>query len=143
MQLNQLKPRIKKRRKKRIGRGGKGGTYSGRGMKGQKARAGRRIRPQLRDVIKKLPKKRGYRFKTIIPKPLVVNLGLLEKNFSDNDKINPKILFEKKLIRKHKGKFPRVKILGDGKLTKKLFISDCIISGAAKTKIEKVGGKYE
>lgn len=57
MQIHQIKPKIRKEPKKRVGRGGKRGTYSGRGSKGQKARAGHRIRPYLRDVIKKLPKK--------------------------------------------------------------------------------------
>jgi len=45
--------------KKRVGRGGKKGTYSGRGMKGQKARAGHRIRPAIRDFMMKVPKLRG------------------------------------------------------------------------------------
>ncbi|PIS13477.1 MAG: hypothetical protein COT67_01505 [Candidatus Tagabacteria bacterium CG09_land_8_20_14_0_10_41_14] len=65
MQLHQLKPSTKNKDKKRIGRGGKRGTYSGRGLKGQKSRAGRKLRPQLRDIIKRLPKKRGYRFKPV------------------------------------------------------------------------------
>ncbi len=56
MQLHQLQPSHKNRSKKRIGRGGKRGTYSGRGMKGQKARAGRKIRPAIRDLIQSLPK---------------------------------------------------------------------------------------
>ncbi|OGF76863.1 hypothetical protein A3C77_03610 [Candidatus Giovannonibacteria bacterium RIFCSPHIGHO2_02_FULL_45_13] len=51
------------RKHKRIGRGGKRGSFSGRGIKGQKARAGRRIRPQIRDIIKKIHKRRGYKFR--------------------------------------------------------------------------------
>ena len=64
MQLHELKPIHKLKRKKRIGRGGKRGTYSGRGIKGQKARAGRRLKPVIRDLIKRYPKLRGYKFKS-------------------------------------------------------------------------------
>jgi len=65
MQINNLK-RIHKNKKDRIvGRGGKHAKTSGRGGKGQTARAGNKRRPELRDIIKKLPKNRGYRFKSI------------------------------------------------------------------------------
>ena len=60
MQLHQLQPKHSKKRKKIVGRGGKRGKTSGRGHKGQKARAGHRIRPEERDAIKKIPKKRGH-----------------------------------------------------------------------------------
>jgi len=59
MQLHELNPEHKNKTKKRIGRGGKRGTYSGRGMKGQNARAGRKLRPAIRDLIQQLPKLRG------------------------------------------------------------------------------------
>jgi large subunit ribosomal protein L15 len=65
MQINNLK-RIHKNKKDRIvGRGGKHAKTSGRGGKGQTARAGNKRRPELRDIIKKLPKNRGYQFKSI------------------------------------------------------------------------------
>ena len=48
-----------------MGRGGKHAKTSGRGGKGQTARAGNKRRPELRDIIKKLPKNRGYQFKSI------------------------------------------------------------------------------
>ena len=48
-----------------VGRGGKHAKTSGRGGKGQTARAGNKRRPELRDVIKRLPKNRGYKFKSI------------------------------------------------------------------------------
>jgi len=48
-----------------VGRGGKHAKTSGRGGKGQTARAGNKRRPELRDIIKKLPKNRGYRFKSV------------------------------------------------------------------------------
>lgn len=140
MQINQLKPKTRNKKAKYIGRGGKRGTYSGRGIKGQKARAGRKLRPEIRDMIKKLPKKRGYRFKAFQIKPAVVNLELLEKNFSGQDQVTPEILAGKGLIRLTGGKMPEVKILGGGEISKKLEISGCLFSASAKEKIEKAGG---
>jgi large subunit ribosomal protein L15 len=62
--LHTIKPTTKNKSKKRIGRGGKRGTYSGKGMKGQKSRAGRKIRPAIRDLIQRTPKLRGARNKS-------------------------------------------------------------------------------
>lgn len=143
MQLHQIKRKNKNRKKKKIGRGGKRGTYSGRGIKGQKSRAGRKIRPQLRDVIKKLPKKKGYRFKSIKKKLNIVNLGLIDESFSNGEKVNPMTLFKKGLINKEKGFLPEVKLLGNGILKKKLLVSQCQISKLAAEKIKKVGGNVE
>lgn len=140
MQLHQIKRTSKQRGKKRIGRGGKRGTYCGRGIKGQKTRAGRQMVPPIRQLIKKYPKLRGYRFKSIKQKPSIVNVGTLEQNFRKGDLVLPKVLHEKKLIRKIKGKLPKVKILGQGKLTKKLTIEGCQISKTARDKIEKAKG---
>ncbi len=61
MQLHTLQPTHKAKDKKRIGRGGKRGTYSGKGVKGQGARAGAKIRPGTRDLIQQIPKLRGAR----------------------------------------------------------------------------------
>jgi ribosomal protein L15 len=63
MQLHELKAENRTSNKKRIGRGGKRGTYSGKGMKGQKSRAGRKIRPSIRDLIQRTPKLRGAKDK--------------------------------------------------------------------------------
>lgn len=63
MQLHDIQPKSRRKKKKRIGRGGKKGTYCGKGVKGQKSRAGAKIRPELRDLVKKVPKLKGYRFK--------------------------------------------------------------------------------
>ncbi len=140
MQLHQVKPKTKKKEKRRVGRGGKRGTYSGKGMKGQKSRAGRKMRPEMRDIIKKIPKLRGYKFNAFREKPETVNLSVLEKNFEDNAKVNPRTLLEKKVIKKKKGKIPAVKLLGTGVITKKLLVSECQISASAREKIEKAGG---
>lgn len=138
MQLHDLPG--KKKQKKRVGRGGKRGTYSGRGIKGQKARAGRRIRPQLRDVLKKIPKRRGYRFRVFRKKPSVVNTGILERHFEVGAIISPKTLVEKGLVSAVRKQLPRVKLLGSGTLTKKLLVEHCQVSQSAKEKIEKAGG---
>lgn len=142
MQLHQIKSKTIKKGKKQIGRGGKRGTYSGRGIKGQKARAGRKMRPEMRDIIKKLPKKRGYRFSAVREKAVVVNLGIIEKKFSENEKITPQTLFAKGAIKKIGGKLPKVKLLASGEISKKLLVAECQISKQAKEKIEKAGGKY-
>lgn len=59
MQWNTLKPRTKRKKSRSVGRGGKRGKTSGRGTKGQNARAGRKKRPEIRDFIKRFPKLRG------------------------------------------------------------------------------------
>jgi len=65
MQIHNLKRKNKNKKDRIVGRGGKHAKTSGRGGKGQTARAGNKRRPELRDIIKKLPKNRGYRFKSI------------------------------------------------------------------------------
>ncbi len=65
MQIHNLKRNHKNKRDRLVGRGGKHAKTSGRGGKGQTARAGNKRRPELRDIIKKLPKNRGYQFKSI------------------------------------------------------------------------------
>lgn len=65
MQIHNLKRTHKNKKDRLVGRGGKHAKTSGRGGKGQTARAGNKRRPELRDIIKKLPKNRGYQFKSI------------------------------------------------------------------------------
>ncbi|MCK4454002.1 50S ribosomal protein L15 [Candidatus Parcubacteria bacterium] len=142
MQLHQLHPKHKSKRKKRIGRGGKRGTFSGRGVKGQKSRSGRKLEPIVRGLIKKYPKLRGYKFNEWKTKPVVVSIGSLER-FETGEKINPSVLLEKKIIPKIKGRVPKVKILGKGELTKALTIENCDISKSAREKVEKAGGKIK
>lgn len=59
MQLHNLKRKTPNKKSKQVGRGGKRGKTSGKGTKGQNARAGRKKRPELRDFIKRFPKMRG------------------------------------------------------------------------------------
>lgn len=140
MQIHQLIPKNKFKNSKRIGRGGKRGTYSGKGLKGQKSRAGtHKNQPLIRKWIKKYPKFRGYR---VNPKNNVVslNVNILNIKFENKEKITPKTLVDKKIIKRIKGKIPLVKILGKGKLEKELVIENCLISKVAKEKVEKIGG---
>ncbi len=143
MQLHELRPKHKLKKGKRVGRGGKKGTYSGRGLKGQKAHAGRRLEPIIRRWIKRYPKLRGYKSKSRIPKSktVILNLEILDKKFKTGERINPEILLEKGIISRIKGRRPEVKILGKGKITKSLTVDDCQVSKSAKEKIEKAGGQ--
>jgi len=143
MQLHQLKPKYKKSQRKRVGRGGKRGTYSGRGIKGQRARAGHNFQPIIRELIKRYPKLRGYRFNPSSSSLDVVNVGDLSKKFKDKEEVNPENLLKKGLVRRMKGKLPEVKILGKGNIDKSLIIKQCKLSEKAKEKIEKAGGKVK
>jgi large subunit ribosomal protein L15 len=140
MQIHELKPKHKNKTKKRVGRGGKKGTYSGKGMKGQGSRAGRKMVPIIREIIKRYPKLRGYRRFVMDDSSAVVNLEVLEKTFEAGEIVNAENLLKKGIVSKIKGKAPEVKILGTGKLTKKLIIEGCKISKSAKEAVEKAGG---
>lgn len=140
MQLHNLQRKTPNRGPKRVGRGGGRGKTSGRGTKGQNARAGHKKRPDVREKLKKLPKLRGYAFNSIALKPAVINLSVLESMFASGDAINPAVLRERGAVRGRKGVVRAVKILGDGELTKKLAITGCAVSAGAKVKIEKAGG---
>lgn len=143
MQIHEIQPDNKTKEKKRIGRGGKKGTYCGKGCKGQKSRAGRKMQPFMRELIKRYPKIRGYRQELRAEGGLSINLNVLEKYFEKGEKITPQILVDKKLIRKIAGKAPLVKILGNGELTKSFNFEECLVSKAAQVKIEKAGGKIK
>ena len=140
MQLHQLKPSHKSKKRKRIGRGGKRGTYSGKGIKGQRSRAGRKFQPVIRELIKKYPKKRGYRRRARESAECGINLSVLEIKFKSGEKITPFVLIERRIIRKIKGRIPKVKILGKGELKKKLIVEGCKVSKGVREEIEKAGG---
>ena len=145
MQLHTLKAKTARITSPRVGRGGKRGKTSGRGTKGQKARSGHKMRPEMRDLIKKLPKRRGFgknRSRTVSPQVIYspVNLAALEKSFEAGDKVTPVSLRSKGLVGSRGGFILPIKILGTGTLTKKLTVIDCFASEAAKTAIEASGG---
>ncbi len=146
MQLHELKPTTARKTEKRIGRGGKRGKTSGRGHKGQNARAGNSGRPEMRDIIKKIPKLRGHginRAQTVNNEkvmPTVINVSALEAGLEAGAAVNPKALVAAGLISARRKKAPAVKILGNGDLSKKFIVTVCEVSASAKEKIEKAGG---
>ncbi len=142
--LHTLQPTHAPKTKKRIGRGGKRGTYSGKGQKGQRARSGAHIRPQEREMILKIPKKRGTGF---INKPkkfavftMAVNLNRIAKAFRPGEIVSVKTLAKKELVYVSKREKIQVKILGTGKLNKKLSFVGVSVSQSARSAIEAAGG---
>jgi len=143
MQLHQISKNKSNKVSKRVGRGGKRGTFSGRGVKGQKSRSGRKLRPEWRDALKSMPKKRGYRFKSLQDKPVILNLEDLNKVFNGGEIITSVILCQKGLISKVGGRLPEVKILGQGQIAKKLSFKGITFSASAKDAIIKAGGEIK
>ncbi|MBU4480065.1 50S ribosomal protein L15 [Patescibacteria group bacterium] len=140
MQIHQIKKNKNNKTSIKVGRGGKRGKTSGKGHKGQNARTGNSGRPEIRDTIKRLPKLRGYRFKSFKTNPTPVNLGILNEVFENGESVNPKTLISKKVVARKDGKVPAMKILGTGEITKKLNFKGFAFSVTAKEKIEKAGG---
>ncbi|MEG0021812.1 MAG: 50S ribosomal protein L15 [Bacilli bacterium] len=130
--------------RKRVGRGvGSGlGKTSGRGQNGQKSRSGYSHKAGFEGgqlpLFKRLPK-RGFsnaKFKT---EYAVINLSDLN-NFDNDAVITPELLKEMGLV---KNQLDGVKVLGNGKLEKKLIVKAHKFSSVAKEQIEKLGGKAE
>jgi len=146
MQAHTLSPKTPRITTPRVGRGGKRGKTSGRGTKGQNARAGHKKRPEMRDILKKLPKLRGHgknRARTVRAKRrdyVGVNLAALEAVFAAGDTVTPETLYKKGLVTAKGGRIAYVKLLGAGTLTKALKVSDCEVSATAKAAIEAAGG---
>jgi len=140
MQIHELKPQSSFKNRKRVGRGGKRGTYSGRGQNGQKSRSGASFQPIIRDWLKKYPKLRGYRFGIRSAKAFPINLTLIENNFEDGSIISLETLVQKGIIRKS---VKKVKILGQGDLTKKVIVENCEVSKKVKELIEKNKGEVK
>ena len=133
-----------KRGRKRVGRGdGSGhGTYSGRGCKGQKSRAGYKMRPGFEGgqlpSIKRLPRKRGFTniFRTEYS---VVNINKLNI-FESGSEVTPDVLVATGLVKSLRHP---IKILAGGDINHPLVIKANKFSAAAKAKIEAAGGKVE
>ncbi len=143
MQLHTLKRNTKRKVKQQVGRGSKRGKTSGRGQKGQTSRAGRKLRPEIREVIKRIPKLRGRGkniFKAFAIKPIVLNLGALTQ-VPAGTLLTPKTFVDLKLVSLVKGKVPAIKILGTGEITNALTFKKVAVSASAIAKIEKAGGK--
>ena len=152
MNLSNLQPAQERTDRKRVGRGpGSGkGKYSGRGIKGQKSRAGsHKMRPGFEGgqmpIYMRMGKQRGSTSKDAMPigpfrtSTVPVNVRDLDR-FNDGAVVTPESLVEHKLIKNTK---VDVKILGSGEITKKLTVRVHAISEAARGKIERAGGKVD
>ena len=145
MKLNELQRNIgATHEKKRLGRGpGSGlGKTSGKGQKGQKARSGASINPVFEGgqlpLYRRIPK-RGFtnaKFKTVYA---VVNLAQLNV-FEDGTVVTPALLKDTGILKKQ---LDGVKVLGNGKLEKKLTIQANKFSTSALEKIKEAGSKAE
>ena len=150
LNLSNLKPAQARKNRKRVGRGlGSGkGRYSGRGIKGQKSRAGSHMMRAgfeggQMPLAMRLPKLRGNTSRDAMPvgpfrtysQP--VNLRDLEARFEAGEEVTPETLKAKGLIRSVR---KDVKLLGVGELSKKLTISVHAASATAREKVEAAGG---
>ena len=146
--LHTVKPIYSRKRGKRIGRGGKRGSYSGRGIKGQRSRAGRRIRPAERDLILRIPKKRGFRNKPIRPKPAVLDIHDLILRVKAHGKglatpmtIDLTLLKTLRLVpRRYNGE---VKVLGKGSVDLALHLKGIKVSKRVTMAIQQAGGQVQ
>lgn len=139
-QLNTLSPIVKKR--KRVGRGGKLGGTSGKGHKGQKARSGGFVRIGFEGgqmpLFRRLPK-RGFNNFNFRDDVVIVNLEQLEKAFDSESLVTKEALLEKGLIKSCQNAL--LKVLGTGKLSKKLTVQADAFSKSAVKAIEDCGGE--
>ena len=139
--------RMTKRPYRRIGRGQSSsrGKQSGRGGKGQTARAGHKVRPAWRDIIKKLPKRRGFgknRAKTVnAMREHTISLSTekLTKLFPSGGEVTLKTLMERNIVR-GRGPRPIVKIVGGNVISARYFLKGIKASMSARSMIEKAGG---
>ncbi len=144
MKMHELSPAVgSTKESKRIGRGhGSGnGKTAGKGHKGQKARAGRGMRPGFEGgqmpLQRRVPK-RGFN-NIFAEEWAAVNVSALEV-FEDGAVVDAAALNEKGIVKK--ANLP-VKVLGNGKLTKKLTVKLNAFSASAAEKINAAGGKAE
>lgn len=146
MELKDLKPvEGSKRDRKRVGRGpasGNGKT-AGRGMNGQKSRAGggkgAGFEGGQTPLARRLPKLPGFRnFNRVEYVP--VNVSRLDAKFNAGDLVDADTLYAAGII---KNTTDPIKVLGDGEITKALTVRVDKVSASAKAKIEAVGGKVE
>ena len=146
MELKDLKPNEGSRKaRKRVGRGNASGTgkTSGRGMNGQKSRAGggkgKGFEGGQTPLARRLPKLPGFKNINHV-EYLPVNVSRLEEKFEAGEEVTNATLAAKGII-KHESDL--VKVLGDGDITKALTVKVDKISASAKAKIEAAGGKVE
>ena len=144
MKLNELSPApgsAKAAWRKGRGPGSGNGKTAGKGHKGQNARSGGGVRPGFEGgqfPIYRTHPKRGFK-NHFATNYATVNVSDLEK-FVNGTEIDLDVLLAAKVIRKP---LDGLKVLGNGKLTKKLTVKAAAFSASAKEKIEAAGGKAE
>ena len=142
MKLHELAPKSPKKSRKRVGQGNGSnkGTFCGRGCNGQNARSGGGVRLGFEGgqsgILQRMPKKRGFNNPNRV-ETKALSLSFIDKHFNEGATVSFESLLEKKLLN---GKDKSVKILANGKLTKKIEVVGISISEGAKKQIKAAGG---
>jgi len=145
MKLDELQRNFKRPKRKRVGRGMRSGhgKTAGRGHRGQGQRSGSETKPGFEGgqmpLYRRIPKKKGF----FIPNRsswAIVNVGMLNKLFSDGESVDFQALADKNLIDDRKD---GLRVLGHGELSVKLNISAAYVTPSAKEKIESAGGSIQ
>ena len=147
MNLHTLKTNFKRKSQKRVGRGGKRGTTSGKGTKGQRSRSGHRIRPAIRDLVLRIPKRRGFRNKRKSEKGVTIALSTLlahllpwalehKGEFADTTVFKAVGLLSSRDRRE-------IKIVGTGEISAPLMMRGVGVSKSVRAAIEKAGGMVQ
>ncbi len=143
MKANDLRPNKGARKsRKRVGRGGHRGTYCGRGMNGQNSRSGggkgAGFEGGQTPWYRRLPKYRGFTnpFRTEYQEVALSDLN----SFDDGSTVTPELLQEKRIVKTLR---KPIKVLGNGKLERKLTVALHAFTSSARAAIEAAGGKVE
>ena len=146
MKLHELSPAegsVRGRYRKGRGPGSGNGKTAGKGHKGQNARAGGGVRPGFEGgqtpLYRRTPK-RGFKNARFRKDYAVINIGTLDKKFTDGEEVTLEKLLAARIIKKE---LCGLKVLANGELTKKLTVKAAVFSENAKNKIESLGGKAE
>ena len=139
---NLQKSRGTTKKRKRVGRGNASGhgTYSTRGLKGQRSRSGGKSglkKRGLKMMLQRIPKKKGFTSRK--PSYVAINIGMLDTLFNDGDVVTTQSLMKRGVISKKEKRY--IKVLGTGKLSKKLTVKAHDFSQSATDAIMKAGGK--
>ena len=139
MKLHEIQPTTPLKKRKRVGRGGKRGTYSGKGMKGQKARSGAKLTPLFAGGAPTLTgrgskvyhKLRGQHnsVDTRGTDKAIVNISTLAKKFENGEVVSPETLMEKGIVTKN---VSVIKILGNGQTDKKFKFDGVTLSSTVQ-----------
>ena len=94
----------------------------------------------MRDIIRRLPKLRGYSFKGIGSKLVGISISTINSNFNEGETVSPMSILKKGIAKRTGNSLPKIKIISNGKLEKKLLFESCAVSKGAEKKILAAGG---